>query len=103
MISLEDLPIVSSKTVIDDGGLQSFLSTPTCHMPVVNFLLDELIDSRLQIEGSLDAVVHRVPPCVIIFHQSVHLSSAARPCRRDQATLDILELLDPLRRSLDVL
>lgn len=52
MVSLEDLPVFSSKKVIDDGGSQSFPSTPTCHIPVVNFLLDELIDSRLQIEGS---------------------------------------------------
>lgn len=72
-------------------------------MPVVYLLLDELIESRLQIERSLDTVVHRVPPRVVVFHQFVHLRFASRPYRRDQATLNIFELFNPLWRSLDVL
>lgn len=49
MVSLEVFPVVSNKTVLNHGRSQCFLSTPTCYMPVVYFLLDELTESRLQI------------------------------------------------------
>jgi hypothetical protein len=45
VVSLKDLPIVSSKTVINDVRSQCFLPTPVCYMPVVYFVLDELIES----------------------------------------------------------
>lgn len=70
-----------------------FLIAAASCVPVAHALFDALLESRLRVKRFLNTLMHQIPPCVLVFHNFVHLCLIGRPGGIYQATLDILDSL----------